>query len=499
LARRLSTRLSKRLDAPSISNHSQPDPDVNDEEADEYDFHANIVSDIVQSQELDEYWGVCMPVPVGDAADVFLSEGSDSMQGASLSALVYMLTDPQPRTPISDDEPLDTFLLCFRCFCEPVELAKALISRYEEQPVGLNDSQREAWPVYQSSVRARILRLINTWVDQYWIHERDRIAGLHMKEFVEHTDRGFAPEERTEIIRKLNERREEAISLAPFGDSMDKRQCDPPFESSSRATCRQKPIQYKARLQARVEKFMRSVSQRTSTDEELQSAEALNDLLSSADSSIHILDLNSHGLCRELARQLAVFMSEGYLRVIPEDLWYRFGIGHDCDADTARSTQQTYESALSSWVTGSILDQVEAETRAAVMTFFIALALVCFPNSALLSTNASRQRSHEYHNYSATCSIYAGLTHPCLELLSEVHLVSHSSISARSMLRNIRCQPLSVPARWALDRLSDLNENIDSIVISGRGVVEFPRPAVPAMGTPVPASFEELDSDVPSR
>jgi RasGEF N-terminal motif len=378
LARRQSTRLHKCPDAPPTTSQSQPDLDAKDEEADEYDFHANIVSDIVQLQELEEYWGVCMPVPVGDAADVFLSEGSDSMQGASLSALIYMLTDPQPRTPISDDDPLDTFLLCFRSFCEPVELAKALIARYEEQPVGLNDSQREAWPVYQSSVRAHVLRLINAWIDQYWIHERDRIAGLHMKEFLSRTDGGFAPEERTEIIRKLNERREEAISLVPFGDSMDQRQ-------SSRAACRQKPILYKARLQARVEKFMRSVSQRTPTDEELQSAEILNDLLSSTDGSFHILDLNSLGLCRELARQLAIFMSEGYMRVIPEDLWYRFGIGHDCDADTARSTQQTYESALSSWVMGSILDQVEAETRAAVMTFFIALALVCFPNSALLS------------------------------------------------------------------------------------------------------------------
>lgn len=338
-----------------------------------------MVSDIVQSQDLDEYWGVSMPVPVGDAADIFVSEGSDSIQGASLSAQVYIFTDPQPRTRIVNDDPLDTFLLCFRAFSDPVDLAKALISRYEEQPVNLNDSQRDAWPVYQSSVRARVLCLMNSWISHYWLHDKDRIAGLHLKEFVSRTDEPVAPDESAEIIRKLNERREEAISLAPFGDSTDGRQSDPASESYSRATCRQKPVQYKARLQTRVEKFIRSVPQRTPTDDEFRSAEALNHLLNVTDGNIHILDLNSRDLCRELARQLALFMSEGYLRVIPEDLWYHFGVGHRCEADAARSTQQTYESALSLWVTGSILDQVDAETRAAVMTFFIALGLVCFP------------------------------------------------------------------------------------------------------------------------
>ncbi|KAF8272213.1 ras guanine nucleotide exchange factor domain-containing protein [Lactarius quietus] len=157
--------------------------------------------------------------------------------------------------------------------------------------------------------------------------------------------------------------------------------------------------------------------------------------------------MNSQEFCQELARQLAIFMSEGYLRVIPEDLWYRFSMGVGSDADTARSTQKTYESALTSWVTGSILDQVEAETRAAVMTFFIALAL----------------RSHEYHNFSAMRSIYAGLMHPSLQTLTDLRL------------------PLSATACSALERLGELKENMDAIALDGKGVVLFPQPAVPAM------------------
>ena len=302
------------------------------------------------------------------------------MQGASLEALVYMLTDPQPIPALTDvdvDDLLDTFLLCFRSFCDPVALAKTLISRLEEQPVGLNNSQREAWPLYRSLVKSRVLYFINTWIDQYWIHEKDSIAGLHIKGFFSPADDQSEPEERDEIVRKLNEQREKAISLAPSGVSADQSQSEQTDKSSVRVACRQKPTQYKGRLQARAEKLARRVRQPTPTDDEVLSATALDDLISGSDGGVHILVLNSRELCQQLARQLALFMSEGYLRVVPEDLWYRFGLGYDCDVDTARSTQQAYETALSSWVTGTILDQAEADTRAAAMTFFIALGLVC--------------------------------------------------------------------------------------------------------------------------
>ena len=337
-----------------------------------------MVSDILTPRVSDQYWGVSMPAPRLGAAEVILSEATGSMQGASLEALVYMLTDPQPyHTPTSFEYLLDTFLLCFRSFCDPVVLAKALISRLEEQqPVDLNVSQRESWPLYRSMVKSRVLRFINTWIDQYWIHEKDRIAGIHIKGFFSPEDEQFEPEERDEIVRKLKEQREVAISLAPSGVSADQSQPEQTVQSSTRVACRRKPIQYKGRLQTRVEKLVRGVRQKAPTEDDVLSAKVLDDLIGGTDGMMHILVLNSRELCQQLARQLALFMSEGYLKVVPEDLWYRFGLGHDCDVDTALSAQQVYESALSSWVTGCVLDQVEADTRAAVMTFFIALGLV---------------------------------------------------------------------------------------------------------------------------
>lgn len=348
-----------------------------------------MVSDIISTEESDQYWGVSMPGPFQDAADVVLSEESGSILGASLKAQVHIITDPQPHAiPAGVENFDDMFLLCFSSFCHPVDLAKTLIARCEEleQPVGLNDSQREAWPLYRSLVKYRVLHLINTWVDQYWIPERDTVAGLHIRDFVSLTDGLFELEERDEIIRKLDEQREVAISLAPFGDSAY--QSDQTIKASDRIACRQRPVRYRARLQARVEKLVKMVPQWTPTDDDHRSTKALNDLICSTEGGIHILDLNSRELCQELARQLALFMSEGYLKVIPEDLWYRLGLIHDCDGDVPRSTQQTYENALSWWVTGSILDQVEADTRAAVMTFFIALGLVCLLKFDLTPLNA---------------------------------------------------------------------------------------------------------------
>ena len=363
---------------PVPSDKSEFDSNAMDKEEDDHVYHVAMVSDILTLRGSDQYWGVRMPAP---PLDILYSEETGSIQGGSLEALIYLLTDPQPsRTPTDidlDDLP-DTFLLCFRSFFDPVALAKALISRLDERPVGLNDSQCEAWPLYQSLVKSRVLNLINTWIDQYWIYEKDRIAGLHIKGFFSPADDQFDPEERDEIVGKLNEQREIAISLAPSGVWADKSRPEQTNKSSIRVACRQKPIQYKGRLQARVGKLARRLRQSTPSDDEVLSARTLDDLISSSDGEMHILILNSRELCQQLARQLALFMSEGYLRVVPEDLWYRYGLGYDCDVDIARSAQQAYEIALTFWVTGSILDQAEAHTRAAVMAFFIALGLVCF-------------------------------------------------------------------------------------------------------------------------
>jgi hypothetical protein len=341
-----------------------------------------MVSDILSLGDTDQYWGVRMPDPVGDAADIVMSEKDDdsddeSMRGASLTALVYMLTDPQPHsTPISDADLQHTFLLCFRSFCDPVDLAKALIARLEEQPVGLNHSQSEAWPLYQSLVYILVARLIETWIDDYWVPEKDRIAGLYIKDFIAQAQEHFCPEARDKIIRKLKAKRETAISLAPSGDIVDQPRTQSTINASSRTACRQKPIQYKERLQARVEKLVRKARLPAPTDDDIQSARALDDLIGGTDGNVPILTLNTREHCRELARQLALFMSDGYRRVTPDNLWLRFGMGYDCESDTARSTQQAYERALSSWVTATVLEQVDANARAAAVMFFTALALV---------------------------------------------------------------------------------------------------------------------------
>lgn len=393
LSRRQSNARRRKPASPEAlptSSPSQPD-NVADEE-DEYSFHVAMVSDFLSLEDTDQYWGVRMPDPVGDAADIVVSEEDDdeTMRGASLTALVYMLTDPQPRSsPVHDVDLKHTFLLCFRSFCDPVDLAKALIARLEEKPAILNDSQREAWPLYQSLVYVLVERLIETWIDHYWVPEKDRIAGLYIKDFVSRAQEEFDPEVRDKIVRKLNEKREAAISLAPSSDSVDHPRTELTIDASRRTACRQKPIQYNERLQARVEKLTRKARLPAPTDDDIQSARGLDDFIGGTDGNIPILALNTREHCQELARQLAIFMSDCYRRVIPDDLWFRFGMRYHCESDAARSTQQAYECALSSWVTATVLEQVDANARAAAVTFFTALALVSSlfcPNLTLFLT-----------------------------------------------------------------------------------------------------------------
>ena len=91
---------------PPVPNSGRPETDSNatGEEEDDYVYHVSMVSDILTPRGSDQYWGVSIPAPRLDAADVLLSEETGYMEGASLESLVYMLTDPQPsRVPAGID------------------------------------------------------------------------------------------------------------------------------------------------------------------------------------------------------------------------------------------------------------------------------------------------------------------------------------------------------------------------------------------------------------
>ncbi|KAI9458813.1 hypothetical protein F5148DRAFT_315054 [Russula earlei] len=288
LPRRQSTgaQRAKLPDTPTVSNpgHYELGDDAANVDEDEYSFHVAMVSDILSPPNLDEYWGVSMPGPVRDAADIVLSDEGDFIQGASLVALVYILTDPQPiNIPIRTMNCWTLSCSASVQFCDPVDLAKALISRLEEQPLNLNSSQREAWPLYRSSVRSLVWKFIKTWIDEYWMHEKDRIAGLHIKDFASQSPEQIEPDEKDKIVRILDERREVAISLAPIGDTADKSQSEPMVTSERRIACRQKPIRYKRGLQERADKLVRRVPQYTPSDDDFRSARALDDLIRAAD------------------------------------------------------------------------------------------------------------------------------------------------------------------------------------------------------------------------
>ncbi|KAI0259838.1 ras guanine nucleotide exchange factor domain-containing protein [Gloeopeniophorella convolvens] len=412
-------------------NFDDPEP-LEDAEVEDLEYYSNMFSEIITPQELERQHYIKMPGPIGEAAVVQRSEETGRLEGATLAALVHILTDPQVLTLDKNHVSLlDAFLVCFRSFCGPVDVAKALMSRYDERPRRMNRTQRAVWPSYRSALRSRVLRLITTWIDEYWIHGQDRFAGLHIKEFI------------------LDNRRAEAIALAPSVAEVNPRQPELEAKSASRIACRQAAIQYPPRIQEKMQAFIRTASSEAPTDEELRSARALDELIGENGDRVHVLEMNSRDLCHELARQLTIFMSEGYRRVVPEELWHSHGkTSRDQSASIrARTTQQDYEDAITTWVMTTVLDQIEAEARVSVLNFFIALALRC----------------HGCHNYSAMRCIYNSLSEHCLGTLSEARL------------------PLSVHTTHAFKHLKKLVENTDQIAASDKAAETFPQPAVPYM------------------
>lgn len=76
----------------------------------------------------------------------------------------------------------NTFLLCFRMFTTPLELAQLLWARFDLVPPRYPDTGSELsgdelkhWTAQKlTPIRLRIFNLFKTWVETYWLHEPDR-------------------------------------------------------------------------------------------------------------------------------------------------------------------------------------------------------------------------------------------------------------------------------------------------------------------------------------
>ncbi|KAI1300674.1 hypothetical protein EDD11_006072 [Mortierella claussenii] len=116
-------------------------------------------------------------------ADEVLYNDSGVLVAATLEAYIEILTSHK-----SAPEPtfVSTFFLTFRLFTNPVDLVRALVKRFNiRPPADLANHELLNWQQQkQERVQKRVHIAIKTWLEGYWVSEKDRDSFKPILEFV---------------------------------------------------------------------------------------------------------------------------------------------------------------------------------------------------------------------------------------------------------------------------------------------------------------------------
>lgn len=96
------------------------------------------------------------------------------LRGGTLTGLVEQLT----RHDRLDSPFNGTFLLTYRSFTTATELFEMLVKRWTIQPpYGINGSDMQVWvDKKQKPIRFRVVNILKSWFDQYWMEENDETS-----------------------------------------------------------------------------------------------------------------------------------------------------------------------------------------------------------------------------------------------------------------------------------------------------------------------------------
>ncbi|KAF9116348.1 hypothetical protein BGX27_003342 [Mortierella sp. AM989] len=116
-----------------------------------------------------------------ESDDVLYNE-SGVLVAASLEAYIEILTShksaPEPSFVV-------TFFTTFRLFVSPVELIHLLTKRFTMAPPhGLCESELVLWQQKQEHIQKRVHIALKTWLEGYWVSEKDRAAFIPIMDFV---------------------------------------------------------------------------------------------------------------------------------------------------------------------------------------------------------------------------------------------------------------------------------------------------------------------------
>lgn len=275
------------------------------------------------------------------------SEGQ--LVGATLEALVEKMT---AHDQIPDAGFQAVFFLTFRLFTPPTNLAEAVIARFNlARPAGLTDADTTLWSQQKLlPVRLRVQNLLKTWLEVYWRVGTDDEAIPALQKFVRET--------MAEVYPGPAQRLDDLI-----------------LTRSSLTASQPSPISERQRLNERIRDVavplnptLASGSSSTEIPRPIMTKALLASLRSRNFDSIAVTDFDA----LELARQMTVVESQLYCAIPAEELIELGRPGAPPAVNVKAVT--SFSTAVTGWVSESILGEQDVKRRALLMKFFIKVA-----------------------------------------------------------------------------------------------------------------------------
>lgn len=280
-----------------------------------------------------------------DIRDIYCnSEGT--ILGATLNVLVEKMT---PHDALVEPTFHQIFMMTWRLFMTPPELVNALIERYNlHPPTILKGDDLEVWVKRKATpTKLRVSNFIKTWLENYWRSDTDDTVLTQLSQFVRDTValQFSAPAQRIlEVIRARTISDHSIVSPRPID------------RTKSVDRLRETPTSLPTPVSP-------SEIPRPTINKTLLAA-----LKNKTYSNVTITDFDA----LELARQFTIMESKLYLRVQPEEV-LEVGQTNGAPATNVKAIS-TLSTAITGWVTESILDEPDTKKRTNLVKFFVKVA-----------------------------------------------------------------------------------------------------------------------------
>ncbi|KAF9087576.1 hypothetical protein BGX29_000761 [Mortierella sp. GBA35] len=304
-----------------------------------------------------------------------------TLVAATLEAFIEMLTSHK-NTP--DAALVMTFFTTFRLFTSPLELTELLIKRFMRAPPSeLSEQEIVVWTQQkQERVQKRVHIAFKTWLEGYWVSEKDREAFRPITEFVTHEMKKTLPGPAGRLLDMLtqwgNKRRSlnlggrsQTISKARSHDRLNQVAQDQQKQADSANGTSSSSSKQFATVKDKSRKGLGALGGRESTNNRGPPAPAITKALMNALSNdqtmakVPVTDIKAV----ELARQITILVSKLYA-----DIPYLELLNKD-RPNCSRMIQVSNK--ITEWLIETVVDEQDVKRRVVIVKHWIEVGEEC--------------------------------------------------------------------------------------------------------------------------